>query len=85
MPRFDRRCYDAEAGIELETGGNSSMTASATRKLIIRYYTVRIVSAVCITDASKEEDVLLATKDLVERYIGIVSVCVVEVHRWEHF
>jgi hypothetical protein len=61
------------------------MTASATRKLIKRYYTARIVSAVCITDASKDEDVLSATKNIVKRYIGIVSVCDVEVHRWEHF
>ncbi len=47
--------------------------------------TARIVSVVCITDPSKEEDVLLATKDIVERYIGIVSVCDVKVLRSEHF
>ena len=47
--------------------------------------TARIVSVVCITDPSREEDVLLATKDIVERFIGIVSVCDVEVLRSEHF
>ena len=47
--------------------------------------TARIVSVVCITDRSKKDDVLLAVRGIVERYIGIVSVCDVEVLRSEHF
>ena len=45
----------------------------------------RIVSVVCITDPSRVEGLLLAIRDVVERYIGIVSVCDVEVIRSEHF
>lgn len=45
----------------------------------------RIVSVVCITDPSRVEGVLLAIREVVERHIGIVSVCDVEVIRSEHF
>lgn len=47
--------------------------------------TARIVCVVCITDASRVERILEAIKDVVMRYIGIVSVGDVEVIRSEHF
>lgn len=45
----------------------------------------RIVSVVCITDPSRVDGVLEAIREVVERHIGIVSVCDVEVIRSEHF
>jgi nitrogen regulatory protein PII len=45
----------------------------------------RIVCVVSITDAARVEGILVAIKDVVERYIGIVSVADVEVIRSEHF
>lgn len=45
----------------------------------------RIVCVVCITDASRVDDILTAIRDVVQRHIGIVSVGDVEVIRSDHF